>query len=256
MAEEKKTNTMTRRKFIRNSSLLAGGAIGGGLLGTLIGANLNDDEKKQSSNGDTGVQGTNTKPTHNQALMYFTSKEDFEVLSAATERIFPEDETGPGAIQLGVPYFIDHQLAGNYGHNTREYMQGPFYPGSDYQGYQTSLKRHQVFDEGIRGLKEYSQKKYKKKFTELEGEQQDAVLKDFEAGKVPLRGVTSKTFFSLLRSATIEGAYADPVYGGNLNMEGWKMKNFPGHQASYAATIDSKEFKKIEPQSLQAYHQH
>lgn len=73
-------------------------------------------------------------------------------MSQATERIFPEDDFGPGAIGLGVPYFIDNQLAGSYGVNAREYMQAPFDVGEPTQGYQTPLIRQEVFLSGIRKL--------------------------------------------------------------------------------------------------------
>ncbi|KAB7706198.1 gluconate 2-dehydrogenase subunit 3 family protein [Bacillus aerolatus] len=253
MADEEQKSTMTRRRFIRNSSLIAGGAaIGGGLLGTLIGMNL-DEEERTSPNKLTGHNQSGNGQASNRALMYFTDKENFQVLSAAAERIFPEDDNGPGAIGLGVPYFIDHQLAGNYGNNTREYMQGPFPEGTPTQGYQSPLKRHQIFDEGIRMLKEISQKNHQKKFDELTGEEQDKILTQFDTGKVKMRGVDSTTFFNLLRSAVLEGAYADPLYGGNNNMDGWKMKNFPGHQGSYLSQIEAKEFKEIQPQSLHAF---
>lgn len=252
MAEEK-PQTMSRRRFIRNTSLIAGGAaIGGGLLGALVGANL-DDEQRTDPNKQTASQQAGGQ-NNNEALMYFTSREDFEVLSAAAERILPEDDHGPGAIALGVPYFIDHQLAGNYGYNTREYMQGPFYPGEETQGYQTPLRRNQVFDEGIRMMKELSQKNHQKAFNELEEAEQNEILSQFEQGKVQMRGVDSATFFNLLRSAVLEGAYSDPMYGGNRNMEGWKMKNYPGHQASYLNQIEAEEFQEIEPQSLHAFH--
>ncbi|MBR8635912.1 gluconate 2-dehydrogenase subunit 3 family protein [Campylobacter jejuni] len=36
------------------------------------------------------------------------------MLSEAVERIFPEDDLGPGAKKLGVAIFIDNELAGNY----------------------------------------------------------------------------------------------------------------------------------------------
>src|SRR5690625_231247 len=85
--------------------------------------------------------------------MYFRRRKDFDILSAAAERIYPEDENGPGAIALGAPYFIDHQLAGGFGNNEREYTMGPFNAGTDYQGYQSPLKRHEVFMAGIRAMK-------------------------------------------------------------------------------------------------------
>jgi gluconate 2-dehydrogenase gamma chain len=59
-----------------------------------------------------------------------------------------------------------------------------------------------------------------------------------------------------LRQATLEEAYADPLYGGNKNMAGWKMKEFPGSQPSYANMIDSEEFQEIKPISLDQYQGH
>ena len=81
--------------------------------------------------------------------MFFRNEKDFSILSKATERIFPEDDLGPGAIGLDVPYFIDHQLAGNYGSNSKEYMQGPFDVGAPTQGYQSRLTRAEIFRQGI-----------------------------------------------------------------------------------------------------------
>jgi gluconate 2-dehydrogenase gamma chain len=241
------SENMSRRKFLRNSGYVAGGLIGGGIIGGLLGANLNDDDNDKTAKTDT-----NAAHSSNQAPIYFTNPEQFAVLKAAVERIYPKDDNGPGAVDLGVPFFIDHQLAGSYGNNTREYMQGPFFPGSDFQGYQSPLMRHEAFDVGLSGLQSYSQQKYKKTFDQLEGGQQDEILKAFEEKKVKLKGITSSTFFNLLRSATLEGVFSDPVYAGNINMDGWKMKGFPGHQMSYLDKLDSKDFQKIKPNSLHA----
>ncbi|WP_442961186.1 gluconate 2-dehydrogenase subunit 3 family protein [Pseudogracilibacillus sp. SO30301A] len=40
-------------------------------------------------------------------------------------------------------------------------------------------------------------------------------------------GVSSQTFFNLLRQTTLEGSYANPLYGGNKKMMRW-MKEHPG----------------------------
>ncbi|MDQ0271529.1 gluconate 2-dehydrogenase subunit 3 family protein [Cytobacillus purgationiresistens] len=249
MADQNIDKKMSRRRFIRNSSYVAGGLVGGGLIGGLIGSNLSNDNKDES--GTKGQQHENT--AYQQAPLYFTNPEIFAILVAATDRIFPEDETGPGANDLGVPFFIDHQLAGSWGNNTREYMQGPFFPGSNFQGYQSPLKRHEVFDAGLQAIQKYSNEKFDSNFAELEGEQQDEILTAFQKDEVKIHGVTSKTFFNILRQATIEGVYADPAYGGNINMDGWKMKGFPGHQMSYHGQIESDEFIEIEPNSLHSY---
>ncbi|MBY7142315.1 gluconate 2-dehydrogenase subunit 3 family protein [Virgibacillus sp. NKC19-3] len=242
MADESKGTKISRRKFVKNSGYVAGGVVGGGLIGSLLGVNFG------------GTEQTSTAPAQetkfNQALMYFTRQADFNTLGAATERIFPTDDNGPGALELGVPYFIDHQLAGAYGNNDNEYMQGPFYTGTPFQGYQSALKRHEIFMQGIRALDRESEANFNDSFTNLEEEQQDEILQSFEADEVELKGVTSSEFFEMLRTATLAGAYSDPLYGGNDDMEGWKMKEYPGSQMSYINEIEDDDFKEIEPSAL------
>lgn len=57
---------------------------------------------------------------------FFDRKEVFNTLSAATERIFPKEDKGSGAIELGVPYFIDKQLNNSWGTNAHVYMERAF----------------------------------------------------------------------------------------------------------------------------------
>ncbi|MFY3793247.1 gluconate 2-dehydrogenase subunit 3 family protein [Ureibacillus sp. MALMAid1270] len=250
MVNEKKG--VSRREFMKTTGIATGTLIGGGIIGGLIGYNVNRDK------GTTGTTGTQNGEGHGQTqdqpnnvgLKFFTNMTAFNVLSQATERIFPEDDLGPGAISLGVPYFIDNQLAGAYGMNAKEYMQGPFEDGAVTQGYQSRLTRAEIILQGVTKLEEEAQSRYKKGFAELEGEQMDEILTAFQKGEVEMMAVTSDFFFKLLRQATIEGAYADPIYNGNRNMDGWKMKGFPGHQYSYIGQIENEDFVKIEPQSI------
>lgn len=244
MVEENKENpeSLSRRKFIRNTSYTVGGLAVGGVLGSLIplGTAKNHKEKKAEN--------------FNQALMYFTPQQ-YQITEEATERIFPKDKHGPGAKELGVAFYIDHQLAGNWGFNSREYMEAPFFKGEKVQGYQGRLKRRDIFDIGLQEIQNHSMAVYKKNFTDLKGDEQDAILKDFEGDKVNLTTISPSGFFQMLRSATLEGVYSDPLYGGNKNMEGWKMRNYPGSQMAYAQVIE-KDFKKIKPQSLQNHMGH
>lgn len=250
MVEEKKDNpeSLTRRRFIRNTGFTVGGLAVGGVLGSLF-------SQKDQDNKNLAVKEPKTAAENfNQALMYFTP-EQFGVIDAATERIFPEDDSGPGAKALGVAFFIDHQLAGEWGFNGREYMQPPFFRGEKVQGFQGRLKRRDIFDIAIREMQNHSQTVFKKNFTELSGEEQDQILKDFQEDKVNITTISPSGFFQMLRSATLEGAYSDPLYGGNRNMAGWKMRNYPGSQMAYANIIE-KDFQKIDPQSLQNHMGH
>ncbi|PLR76223.1 dehydrogenase [Bacillus sp. V3-13] len=247
----KKENKSTRRTFIRNSGLTVGGVVLGGALGSLLG------QKPAAPVSKPAMDHSEMASNPNQALMYFTP-DQFKVIDAAAEVIFPKTEVGPGAKELLVAYYIDHQLAGPFGMNTKEYMSGPFSPAEAVpeQGYQTHLKRQEIFDLGIMALNDEANKRFKAKFPELEEEQQIKILIDFEADKVKINGsVTSKFFFTLLRKVTIEGAYADPMYGGNKDMSGWKMKNFPGHQAGYTH-LGKDEFVAVEPKALNSQHKH
>ncbi|MFA8438882.1 gluconate 2-dehydrogenase subunit 3 family protein [Pueribacillus sp. YX66] len=237
---------LSRRDFLKTSGIAAGTLVGGGLIGGAIGYNVRKDSGTRKPRED-GREGNIASP---KGRKFFKNNRDFDILSQATERIFPEDDLGPGAIGLGVPYFIDNQLAGSYGVNAREYMQGPFDVGEPTQGYQTPLIRQEVFLRGIRKLEQEAQRRFNESFVKLEGEQMDEILTDFQKGEVKMDGLTSDFFFQLLRSATLEGAYADPIYSGNNNMDGWRMKNYPGNQMAYINDIESEEFKKIEPQSL------
>lgn len=260
----------SRRRFIKNTGILAGGVVGGSVIGSFL-------TNQFQTRTNTPVQDLDTA-TLQEARMFFDRKEDFTILSAATERLFPKDDSGPGAIELAVPYFIDKQLNSSWGTNAKVYMKGPFLQTSfvrDYekkdrdqseQGpntdvlpdvptprYQTRLNRGEIFLLGIRTIDQVSQEKYGTSFDQLEGEQQDEILTAFENGEIAMPGIDSRTFFNLLLQLTIEGAYADPVYGGNKNMLGWKMKEYPGPRAAYINDIESEEFIEMEQKSLRDY---
>src|SRR5438309_1210176 len=54
------------------------------------------------------------------------------------------------------------------------------------------------------------------------------------SGEAELKGgVEAKAFFTLLLQNTIEGFFADPLYGGDRDMVGWKLIGFPGARYDY-----------------------
>lgn len=240
---------ISRRTFIKNTGLVTGGIVGGGLLGGILG----NQWQTQTDTGGATDEGEETNG-FDEARMFFSRDADFNVLSAATERIFPEDDNGPGAIALGAPYFIDKQLAGRWGLNAKEYMRGPFQEGDPEQGYQSAMTRSEIFTQGVRRINEISDEQFEENFDDLEEEQQNEILSAFDNDEVDMDGVSSATFFSLLRQATIEGVYSDPLYGGNKNMDGWRMKEYPGAQPAYIDVIESEEFVEMDPLSLRDHH--
>ncbi|AXF57003.1 gluconate 2-dehydrogenase subunit 3 family protein [Salicibibacter kimchii] len=242
-----KEHGITRRKFIKNTGMIVGGVAGGSLLGGMLTNNF----QAETTNSPVYEEETST---FTEARMFFTRYEDFVVLMQATERIFPEDDNGPGAIDLGVPYFIDKQLAGSWGINGSDYRKGPF-PGSEPSVDTSTQTRGEIFINGLRKMNQLSHKQFGASFDDVEKNQQIDILMHFENDEVDMKGVAASDFFSLLRQMTLEGAYADPLYGGNKNMEGWKMKEFPGAVHSYEDIIENDEFIKMDPISLEDYQQ-
>lgn len=238
--EQVEKENLSRRRFLRNSGIAVGGLAVGGVLGSVIPWGDETAENNQQQQGET--------KNYNHALMYFNQAE-FRTIESATERIFPQDDNGPGARELGVAYYIDHQLAGSYGFNARDYMQPPFFHGEKEQGYQGRLNRREIYRIGIREMQNYSHQNYDKGFTDLSEEEQDEVLTNFAEDNVNVTTISPGNFFQLMRSMTLEGVYSDPLYGGNKDMDGWKMRDYPGNQMNYTDIIEG-EFKEIPPNSL------
>ena len=46
---------------------------------------------------------------------------------------------------------------------------------------------------------------------------------------------TAQAFFNTLRTHTMEGMFADPIYGGNKDFAGWRLVGFPGAQPLFTA---------------------
>jgi len=238
----------SRRNFLKNSGLTVGGLVVGGALGGLLVRN-NEPETDVKTE-----QTQNTNP--NEALMFFYPDE-YNTTVAAAERIFPKDDIGPGAADLNVAIYIDHQLASQWGVNAREYRMGPWYEPEPTQGDQVRLLRKDLFRLGLKQLDNFSNKKFKNNFINLEPKEQDEVLVAFEQGEAgSISGVSSADFFQLLRTLTLEGVYADPMYGGNNQMNGWAMRKFPGTRMNYVKEVQSKEFIELEPQSLRNHMNH
>jgi len=126
---------------------------------------------------------------------------DRRVLGSVCEQIFPKDEF-PGAIELGVPGFIERCL--REGH-------------ADWTG---------IYRAGFRSTEASSRSTYAKEFLELSFDEQTRLLERMQTGDLPKTdwpSVAAKDFFRMLRDHTLQGAYSHPKYGGNRNKAAWDM---------------------------------
>jgi gluconate 2-dehydrogenase gamma chain len=191
---------MRRRRFLT----LSAAAIGGTLVYTL-------DRRPRLVQAQTAQN-------IRIPLRFFDEREALTV-AAAVARIFPSDESGPGAPEAGVAVYIDRQLASRYGRDRFRYTQPPFEDGLPELGYQGKATPREIYREGIARLGP--------RFATLAPAAQDAKLREVEASY----------FFRLLRQHTIEGMFSDPLHGGNAEMIGWQLIGYPGPQMSWAEHI-------------------
>jgi gluconate 2-dehydrogenase gamma chain len=166
-------------------------------------------------------------------LQFFTQWE-FDYVTAMAETIWPTDQLGPGAREAGVGYYLDGQLAGSWGQGHRFYLTGPFFAPTDTgHGWQIPMTPADVYRAFLPGYDDYVRQTFGNPYTLLTADQQTAALTALQTGKatVPIGGTTafaSSDFYSMFRQNVLEGMLADPSYGGNKNMVGWKQIGYPG----------------------------
>src|ERR1700761_5729635 len=56
----------------------------------------------------------------------FFNADEWAFVIALSDRLIPHDEEGPGAVELGVPEFLDRHMQTPYAAGDIWYMQGPF----------------------------------------------------------------------------------------------------------------------------------
>jgi gluconate 2-dehydrogenase gamma chain len=225
--------TFDRRRF------LVGGAVAG-TAGVAAAASLHDGKLGGPAQTITGAvpwqEGTADAPpgATGTDFIFFTAAER-AFIEAAVARLIPNDPVGPGALEAGVPFFIDRQLAGQFGQGQHFFLGGPWPKGTPEQGYQSRFSPAQLYRAAIPAIDRYVGRTFNgAAFNKLAAADQDRVLKGLESGDIALDGgVDSKTFFGMLLQNTKEGYLSDPIYGGNRDMGAWKMIGFPGAHYDY-----------------------
>jgi len=229
---------MDRHVFDRRKFLIGG--VAAGTAGAAVVKALHDGElgapPETINGGMPWIEGAADSPPESvgDGYVYFAAAE-VAFVEAALARLIPHDDVGPGAVEAGVPIFIDRQLAGPYGRGDHYYLGGPWPKGVPEQGYQSRFNPAQLYRAAIPAIEKYVGASFdKESFAKLPADDQDKVLKGLESGDVKLDGgVDGKTFFAMLLQNTKEGYFSDPIYGGNKDMGGWKMIGFPGARYDY-----------------------
>jgi gluconate 2-dehydrogenase gamma chain len=140
-------------------------------------------------------------------------------LDAIVARLIPTDENGPGAAEARAARYIDRALGGALAGSREAYRNG--------------LAAVDAYARAAKGAP----------FAQLPAADQDAILLDVEAGIPPGFTPDAATFFTLIRTHTVQGTFCDPYYGGNANFVGWDLIGYPG--VRLAATPDDQRMDRV-----------
>tara|TARA_R110002012_G_scaffold93876_2_gene227671 strand:- start:2976 stop:3737 length:762 start_codon:yes stop_codon:yes gene_type:complete len=190
-------------------------------------------------------------PVDTEAEWQFFTEEEAATVEAIVERLIPEDDLSMSGKDAGCAIFIDRQLASAYGEFERLYMHGPFQDGRPEQGDQSALTPQQRYRLGLGSLNDYCRHEHNAAFAELSGDQRDQILSQLEQNDIQLDDIDTLLFFEIVLQNTMEGFFADPLYGGNRDMVSWKMLGFPGARYDYRNYVERhNEDLRFEPVSI------
>src|SRR5437667_1412785 len=228
-----------RRKFL----------LGAGVAGTAIAAGI--AEPLEAQQPAPAASPAAVSPQEPEPFVTLTALQAAFIV-AAVDTLIPADELSPSGSDCGVAIFIDRQLGSAWGGGAKMYRSGPFRKGKPEQGYQLPLTPREFFAAGIAAANAWTRQTYGKDFDLLPAAERVQALKAMEEGRAEFRDFNSRTFFNQLLAITMQGFFADPIYGGNRNKVAWKMIGFPGLPAVYADKIDAYRDKRYvaEPQSI------
>ena len=209
---------VARRNFLIGAAAGAGAVVGAGVVvGTGLVREATVRDRGQDALPDAAAP---DQPQPNDApLGTFFNAADAATVAAFTERLMPSAPGKPGARDADVRNYIDLALSGAY---------------ADQQNF---------YRRGLDQLDEFCRATYNAPFVQLGDAQQDEVIAALETGEASgFAWPSAQAFFATVHTHTMEGMFADPIYGGNKNFAGWRLVGFPGaHPAFTPADLQSSE---------------
>ena len=202
----------------------AGSVAGAGLLPDASAQNVDQHQGANAAAPATHAPGAAPQGT-------FFNAQDAATVAAFAERLMPAAPGKPGARDANVLNYIDLALSGAY------------------------AELQEFYRRGLGRLDAYCRRTYNEPFARLDDGRQDQVIATLEQGKAAgFAWPTAQAFFETVRTHTIEGLFADPVYGGNKDFAGWRLVGFPGGQAVYTpADLQNRQaFTRAPIMGLQA----
>jgi gluconate 2-dehydrogenase gamma chain len=244
MADE----SIPRRQFLVNAGVAGASLAGSAATSSLVPAAA----EAQTAAPAPAPSNPALSATLPQSPLQYLNDAQHDFVVAAVDTLIPADELSPSGGECGCANYIDRQLASAWGGGAKMYRAGPYFKGKPEQGYQLPLTPAEFFVAGIAAANEWTRKAYGRDFQALDQGQRIEALKAMQEGKAEFDNFSSRAFFARLLAMTMEGFFADPIYGGNRDMVSWRMLGYPGLPATYAKLVDEYRDKRYiaEPQSI------
>jgi gluconate 2-dehydrogenase gamma chain len=243
--------TIARRKFFWHASVA--GVAGAGLAGAAA-STVSSGAHAQNAppQAPASSSASSVSPAQPEPPLQYLNEDQHAFVVAAVDTLIPADELSPSGSDCGCATYIDRQLASAWGGGAKMYRGGPFLKGKPEQGYQLPLTPAEFLVAGIAAANDWTRQTYGADFERLGQDKRVEALKAMEEGKAEFNNFSSRAFFARLHAMTMEGFFADPIYGGNRNMVSWRMLGYPGLPATYARHIDQYRDKRYtaDPQSI------
>src|SRR5258705_2489436 len=167
----------------RRTLIKATGAIGATMLPTALAIDAGSaQEHDHASPAPSNLPAAAVVPPQARGTTYlFFNNEEAAFIEAAVARLIPKDEQWAGALEAGVPNYIDKQLGGAWGAGERLYRSGPWQPGTPSQGYQLPFMPAELFKKAIGAInKEFAASGTP--FAKMSPDQHDSYLRKIEPG--------------------------------------------------------------------------
>ena len=145
------------------------------------------------------------------AEMRFFSPAEIDAVTMISELIIPTDEHSPGAIQAGVPAFIDSMVS------------------------ESSVETKNLWRNGLAAIERLSQKNFARNFTAATEEQQASLLRQISRNEYLPRTIEER-FFIAIKGLTVDGYYTSQIgihqdlrYKGNAYLKDFIGCTHPEH---------------------------
>ena len=121
----------------------------------------------------------------------------------------------------------------------RSLYEAAVHAGRSHAGYQLPDSPAARYRTGLKALADYVKSDICRKILSRSCARRSGQrAQGLESGSIALKDVKSAEFFALLLQNTQEGFFADPIYGGNRDMAGWKLIGFPGARYDYRDWVE------------------